>query len=160
VNAKYSSYEKRGDRFQFEKLAKQRDPHAVLVAHLSKNPNAWIGDVTSDDSVYKEWKKVVTSLNYVFTEDVKKLDPDFDSNFTVKRGEHPPLLKAMLRGEVHRETVILLNGILKFAPHWNAKIEDAVVWPQVYFNLKKYSSFLEVDLYKYRDALRGALDIH
>jgi hypothetical protein len=155
VNAGYASFEKRQDRYYFEKLSAKRHPHEILLANLSHDPNMWIGDIVSNEDNFKAWRRTVSSLDYVFSEDTKKLDyDDFDSEFRVQSGDHPPALKKFLQGDITKETLIILNSILKFTPHWNKQIDDTVVWPNIFFNLKKYSSFLNVDLYKYKAILQ------
>jgi hypothetical protein len=161
VNVKYSAFEARQDRYQFEKLSRKRDPHGRMVASLSRDPDRWVGDIIEDEDVYNEVKRTVRSMDYVLREDVKKLDLDrFDSNFTVVNGEHPPLLKQVLRREVCWESFIVMDDVLRFRAHWDREIRDELVWPTLAFRTKKYSSFVSVDRYKYKAVLLGMVNEH
>jgi hypothetical protein len=159
VNIKFSTYDKRSDKYYFEKLSKLENSKEILLSFLSKNPDTWIGDIVDDLSKYKEWKKVISSLEYTFTEDIKKLDySDFESNFRVTNGEYPPLLQLFQKDKIHKETLIILNTLFKFMGHWNKNIDDSLVWPSIYFNLKKYSAFINIDRYKYMELFKRQFD--
>ena len=79
VRANPHSFEKRSDKFQFEKLAKKfknkdKELTPFIVANFTRRNISWIGDLTTDeesDRVYEEWKKVQQSLTYTFKEDMR-----------------------------------------------------------------------------------------
>lgn len=155
VKAKYSNFDKRSDKYFFEKLSKKKYCHEVLLSSLSNDPERWIGDIAEDEESYKKWKKIIKSLEYTFSEDIKKMDfSDLNSNFKVINGEYPKLLELYNQGEIHKETLIILNYIFKFTNHWNNDINDKLIWPKIYFNLRKYSSFLDIDQYKYKELFK------
>lgn len=155
VNIKYSVYDKRHDKFFFEKLSKKNNCHDLLLASISDDPEKWIGDIVDDEESYKKWKKTIQSMEYTFTEDIKKMDfSDLNLNFKVKNGEYPKLLELYNQGDIHKETLIILNYIFKFTKHWNNSIKDTIIWPKIYFNMKKYSSFLNIDEYKYKELFK------
>lgn len=153
--AKYSTYSNRHDKTFFEKLSKKQNCHEILLASLSNDPDMWIGDIVENDEVYKKWKRIQKSMDYIFTEDIKKLDfSDLNSNFVVVNGEYPKLLEMYQHGEIHKETLIILNYIFKFTNNWNKNISDTIVWPKIYLNLKKYSSFMNVNPAKYKELFK------
>lgn len=158
VNAKYSSFEKRNDRYKFEKLSTKTNPHERLLASISAKPDIWIADILDNPEYYNSWKSTQKSLTYTFTSDIKNLSQDFDSNFRVIDGNHPSFLKLYLRKKITRETLLVTNRIINFIPHWKKSIKDDVVWPNIFFNLKKYSGFLEVDLEDMKKILKEEIN--
>jgi hypothetical protein len=153
VKAGRSTFERRNDKFFFVKLAKKKDVQGFLVANMVDNPKNWIGDViTSNDSdkVYTKWLSRQQSLQYIFSNDLHKLDDDFDSNIIVNDHQHPLLLKLCLRKEIQIETLIILNGLCKFFKYWSRSISENVIWPQFKFRCVKYKPFVnyEPDTFK------------
>src|ERR1043165_446489 len=75
VKTSVDSFERRRDKFFFEKLGKKY-PKAQLVnffvANFIRNPYLWIGDFVMDEIAeenYIQWRKRTESLTYQFTED-------------------------------------------------------------------------------------------
>lgn len=153
VKASASAFEKRRDKYQFNKLAKHKDLVNFLTANMVYgNANAWVGDLLGNESsamLYREFLKVRDSLAYVFTQDLEKLDDDVFANFTVVDGQHPPLLKLALRKEIHIETFIILNDFWQFTKKWNSEIIDDVIWPDFFMKCKKYRPFISYDKEKF-----------
>jgi hypothetical protein len=156
VNASSTSFETRKDKYQFYKLSKHKNPLQYLVANFVDGDLKWIGDLFDDKSekLYADWLKRQQSLSYIFEQDLNKLLTDFDDNVIVKNGQHPYLLKQYLRREISIETIIILNDILGFFGHWNKKIEDGVLWPNIYKKLSKYKPFFHYDMFKCRKILK------
>lgn len=144
LNLKPTSFETRTDKYFFEKLAKKKDVIGFLVANFLENSNIWIRDlVTGSESeeVYIAWCKRVESLTYNFTKEIQIID-DLDAWLKVKNGDYPKLLVAFNRGQVSRETLILLNDLLNFLPRWEHQIQDSISWPNTLNTLNKYSEFM------------------
>lgn len=97
------------------------------------------------EGLYKKWQKTNQSLTYIFMSDLEKLNDDLLSSFVVHDGQHPHALRLLLADEIHIETFIILNDIMRFTPSWNRQINDTVVWPQVRQRCKKYHPFLSYD---------------
>lgn len=163
VRAKRASYEKRNDKYFFQKLAKQKDLVQFLVAlFVYGKPEMWVGDIVRNEEseqMYLKWQKVNQSLTYVFKEDLCKLNDNFVSNFLPQDGQHPPLLKMLLRDEIHIETFIILNDVIRFSPMWNKRIKDKFVWPDVRQKCKKYQPFMEYDKEKYKKLVVDHFDV-
>jgi hypothetical protein len=117
VKATPDSFEIRKDKFQFYKLSKKKDSKNYILANiLEKDKNIWVGDLLTNESeyIYLQWQKKIQSLSYHFKQDIKKMNDDFDSNFKVVDGQHPPVLNMYLGGEISLEVLIILNDILDF----------------------------------------------
>lgn len=135
------------DRHIFEELSKLPNAQEVLLAHVSENPSIWIGDVSTKSDIFKQWTKRRSSIQYTFLETIKKFE--FPQDVQVSDGTHPVLLKSYLRKEVTKETMVILNSIIRYAPYWNKNIQENLVWPKINFNLKKFSPFLKFNSTKY-----------
>ena len=42
VSAKKDAFDKRKDKFFFEKLSRNRDPHGIILANLLKSNDIWV----------------------------------------------------------------------------------------------------------------------
>ena len=157
VRANPKSFDMRPDKYQFLKLSKHKDVEHFIIANFVDNKVQWVGDLVSDkaDACYDEWIKRQQSLTYNFTSDLNKLLTLFDKNLIVENGQHPPLLKLYMRKEISIETLIILNDIVGFFPHWNKKIDDSFLWPSVYTKCLKYKPFLHYDMQKYKTILKN-----
>lgn len=163
VKVKRDSFEQRKDKMFFQRLAKHKDLTNFLVAVFAYGKkDMWVGDLVRNEEteqLYQKWQRVRQSITYVFTNDLDKLHYDFKSNFEVVDGQHPHLLKLLLADEIHIETFIILNDLLRFAPSWSRKISDPVIWPQTKQRCKKYHPFIEYDKEKCKKILVDKFDL-
>lgn len=156
VSGSVASFEKRKDRFFFEKLAKHRDPHGLMVANFIDNPKTWIKDIAYSEAAsktYEAWVKRLQSLTYLIVEDAKKLDPDFNSNFKVEDDEHPNILRLYLGGQITLETLVVLCDILGCASYWEKKMEGDPIWEETSLKIKKYRPFVKYNAEKIKKLL-------
>jgi hypothetical protein len=155
VRAKRESFETRKDKYFFHKLSKRKDLTDFLVAlFVYGKKDAWIGDVIRNEEteqLYRKWQKVKESLSYVFMSDLEKFNSDLLSSFVVENGQHPHALKLLLREEIHLETFIIMNDIMRFTSAWNREIEDQIIWPEIRLKCKKYHPFLTYDREKLKN---------
>lgn len=151
-----ASFNQRKDKIFFMKLAKHQDPKHFLVANFVESDNVWIGDLAYNELAqenYTRWTKRIQSLSYLFKEDIKKLKEDFDSNFIVKDGQHPPALRLYLRKEITLETLVILIDVVRCFSHWQKNMQDDIVWKDLSHKLVKYKPFLEYDKTKMKNIL-------
>jgi hypothetical protein len=148
TRASKSTFEKRSDRYFFHKLSKRKDVLEFLVSNFVYNNDGWVGNLiqnTEAEKYYARFLKTKESLTYVYVNDLDKLNDNFDSNFAVVDGQHPILLKLLLRGDIAIETFIILDDLVNFSRKWNRRIEENVIWPQVNLKCKKYKPFITFD---------------
>ena len=102
VNVQQSTFEVRKDKYQFYKLSKHKDPLNYLVCNFVYNDVKWIGDLFSDPykDTYTNWLKYQQSITYNFSNEINKLLTNFNENYIVTNGQHPPLLKLHRTGEI------------------------------------------------------------
>lgn len=156
VSARLSSFESRKDRFFFYKLAKRKDLENFLLANFIDKDVSWVRDLLGNEAeqTYTDWLKRQQSLGYMFQNELDKLGDDLNDNLMVTDGQHPKLFRQFLRNEISIETLVILNDILKFFKHWNDKIEEKIIWNDVYRKCTKYRPFLRFDREVCKKALR------
>ena len=161
VRATVQSFYKRKDRFWFEKVSRQKSDQEVVEFFLSNlisctDPSKlWIGEMMRDgEARYAAWKKRNQSLSYIFREETQSLfeDRKVDDVFDCSKG-HPPVLKKFLSGNISPETMVIYDKIFLFGNDFDKKLDDPV-WETVSKKLKKYSSFLNIDVSRYKNILK------
>lgn len=164
TNASKNTFMTRNDRYSFHKLSKKSDPKGYLISNfIEYGPKIWIGELVNDEkyeNTFKDWLKRKESLSYVFKNDISYLDSySLDKDLTPKNGQYPKLLTLFLEKKISIETLIILNKIFGFFKSWNSKIEDPVLWPEIYNMCVKYSPFMEYDLTKIKKILIQNMEI-
>ena len=163
--ATVQSFYKRKDRFWFEKLARNKDDKEVVDFFVSNfitctDPSKlWIGEMIREgEDRYVAWKKRNQSLSYVFKEEIESIfaDNNFDSMFSMDGSRHPQILKEYLRNNISIETMVILDKILGFRNEFDKKLQDPV-WQTVSMRMKKYSPFLNIDVFHYKKVLKAVV---
>lgn len=148
IKASLHSFENRKDKFFFYKLSKRPDAKEFILANVLENPKVWVGDLfeQKNEDIYKQWVKNQQSLGYMFRNDVSKLNQDDpNKDIIVTDGQHPRLLKLYLHNEITIETLIILNDLIQFFPHWEKKISDTILFPEINKKCRDYQPFLQYD---------------
>lgn len=147
VKADIASFEKRKDKYMFYSLSKKKDPEKYILANMLENPKMWVGDLLSKEAEknYLNYVKVEESLTYCYQQDLKKLDENFNSNFVVKNGQRPLLLKLFNMGEVSIHTMVILDKLVNYIPYWDKKLGDNIIWPDSRMKIEKFKPFLTFD---------------
>ena len=164
--ATMSSFNKRKDKYFFERTSRKYSDEQVLDFLLANFVNAdtpqnlWIGEIiNSGERTYAEWMRRKQSLTYIFKEQSEKLlsENDLERLFSCSKG-HPLVLKKYLGGEIDLETLTILEKIFSFAKDFDKKLQDPV-WETVSLKLQKYSPFLNIgDVFKFKKILRDLVD--
>ena len=159
--ATVQSFYKRKDRFWFEKLARNKDDKEVVDFFVSNfitctDPSKlWIGELIREgEGRYTDWKKRNQSMSYVFKEEMESIlnNENLDSIFEIKNG-HPIILKKYLGGDISIETLVICDRILGFRKDFDSHLQDPV-WETVSMRMKKYSPFLNIDVFRYKKLLK------
>jgi len=79
-----------------------------------------------------------------------------DDVFNCSKG-HPLVLKMFLGGKLSLETFTIYEKIFGFSKDFDKKLLDPV-WETVSLKLKKYSPFLNIDVFNYRKILRSIIN--
>jgi hypothetical protein len=159
------AFEKRRDKFLFHRLArKYRDDEMVsfLVANFVHSDGNWTKSLLEEEAetTFREWKRITESMSKFYLDDLAKICPEpkeFNKLFEVKDGQFPTLLVSFMQKEVTLETMVILNNIFDFIRIWDKKIEDDIIYPKISRKVRKYGSFLNVDVSKYKLLTKKAL---
>ena len=163
--ATIQSFYKRKDRMWFEKISRQKTDQEVVdffVANFvsSSNPESlWIGEIMKEgEDRYQQWQKKVQSLSYIFKEETQQLfeEHKFEEVFNCSKG-HPPVLKKFLSGKISLETLVIYDRIFLFGNKFDKKLLDPV-WETVSLKIKKYTPFLNIDVFQFKRILREIID--
>lgn len=164
TNVTYDSFLKRKDKVFFAKLGSRKEEYLedFLVANFLHDPKIWVGELLSEESEerYKNWKKKQESLTYVFKNEIEFIDgwdaSQFNELFHIEHGEHPKIIRMLLRKEISLETFTLLNSILNFLIRFDKAITDPV-YKEVSKLCKKYQPFLKVEKSKVKTIVKNLL---
>ena len=165
TRASMTSFNKRKDKYWFEKTSRKYNDKEVLdflVSNFvaSDNPqNLWIGEIiSSGERTYAEWMRRQQSLTYLFKEQSNELfsETKLDDALNCSKG-HPPVLKKFLSGKISLETLVIYDKIFLFGKMFDKKLLDPV-WETVSLKIKKYSPFLNTDVFQFKKILREIID--
>jgi len=165
TRASMASFNKRKDKYWFEKTSRKYNDKEVLdflVSNFvaSDNPqNLWIGEIiSSGERTYADWMRRQQSLTYLFKEQSNELfsETKLDDALNCSKG-HPPVLKKFLSGKISLETLVIYDKIFLFGKMFDKKLLDPV-WETVSLKIKKYSPFLNTDVFQFKKILREIID--
>jgi hypothetical protein len=163
--ASLQSFYNRKDRFWFEKISRQKTDQEIIDFFVSNfvscdDPQSlWIGEIIKEgEQNYFNWAKRSQALTYIFKEEITSVFTikNFDQMFEIKNGQHPQILKQHLQKNLSIETLIILDRILSFKKNFDKKLDDPI-WNFVSMKMTKYSSFLHIDIFKFRKILKESL---
>jgi len=164
--ATMASFNKRKDKYWFEKTSRKYSDKEVLDFLLSNfvstnNPeNLWIGEIiNSGERTYAEWMKRQQSLTYLFKEQSNELlyNKKLNEVFDCSNNKHPIVLKKYLGGEISLETLMILEKVFSFRKNFDKKLTDPV-WETVSLKIKKYTPFLNINVFPYKKILRELIN--
>ncbi len=164
--ATMTSFNKRKDKYWFEKTSRKYSDKEVLDFLLSNfvstnNPeNLWIGEIiNSGERTYAEWMKRQQSLTYLFKEQSNELlfNKKLNEVFDCSNNKHPIVLKKYLGGEISLETLMILEKVFSFLKNFDKKLKDPV-WETVSLKIKKYTPFLNINVFPYKKILRELIN--
>ena len=158
------AFQKRRDKFLFHRLArKYRDDEMVpfLVANFVHSDDNWTKSLLEEEAeqTYREWKRRTDSMSKIYTDDLQKIatKDNFNDLFKVEDGQFPKLLVHFMQNDVTLETMVILNNIFDFIKIWDKKISDDIIYPKVSRKIRKYGSFLNVNVDKYKTLTKETL---
>ena len=98
------------------------------------------------------------SLTYLFKEQSNELlsENELETLFNCTKG-HPLILKKFLSGSVSLETLTIFDKVFHFSKNFDKELDDPV-WETVSLKLKKYSPFLNIDMFHYKKILRDIVN--
>ena len=165
TRASLTSFNKRKDKYWFEKTSRKYNDKEVLdflVSNFAASDtpgNLWIGEIiNSGERTYADWMRRQQSLTYLFKEQSSELfsETKLDDALNCSKG-HPPVLKKFLSGKICLETLVIYDKIFLFGNKFDKQLLDPV-WETVSLKIKKYNPFLNIDVFNYRKILRSIVN--
>jgi hypothetical protein len=165
VRASLTSFNKRKDRYFFEKTSRKYEDKEIvdfLVSNFISTSDIngiWIGEMMKEGDVrYTEWKKRTQSLSYIFKEEIESVftSKNFDEMFLIKSNQHPQILKEHLQSNISLETMLILDKIVGYKTNFDKKLDDPV-WKSISMKISKYNPFLNIDVLNYRKILKKVI---
>ena len=165
TRASVTSFNKRKDKYWFEKTSRKYDNKEVvnfLVSNFvsADNPqNLWIGEIiNSGERTYAEWMRRQQSLTYLFKEQSNELlsENKLEDVFNCSKG-HPIILKKFLSGQLSLETLVIYDKIFGFSITFDKKLDDPV-WETLSLKIKKYTPFINTDIFQFKKILRDIIN--
>ena len=162
--ANKNSFEKRNDKFFFEKIARQYKAEELrdfFVANLLEG-KIYVTDLMDDDARdnYIKYISRRQSLTYNYKNDLDKIfrhGPKIA--FEVTDVSYPEIVTLCIKRSVSIETLVIVDDLLGFSKKFNKYLgEDDVVWGKVAMKIGKYKPFLKYDKDKFKSILKEKVD--
>ena len=163
--ATMTSFNRRKDKYFFEKASRKYSDKEIVDFFVSNfvsadNPqNLWIGEIiNSGERTYADWMRRQQSLTYLFKEQSNELFSEIKLNDALSCSKgHPLILKKFLSGKISLETLVIYDKIFLFGKKFDKKLLDPV-WETVSLKIKKYTPFLNIDVFQFKKILREIID--
>ena len=160
TNASVSAFNKRKDRYFFERMSRKKDEDEIKQFFLANfiecdDPERlWIGEIIrSGNDYYSSWLKRFQGLTYLFENESEFITKqNFEDLFSVKGYSHPEILKKYLQKDISIETMVILDTMLNYTKDFNKKMSDPV-WETVGLKIKKYKPFLNINIDRFKEIL-------
>lgn len=151
VSGSRSTFEKRNDRFLFDKLGRRFDTPRELIEYLVSNiayGNKNVVYSSESDEYFDVWQKRKESRTYTFKQQLEYINSFLESSnlkyedlFKIEDNA-PELLKLYVGGHIHLETMVILDDFENFLPQWDSLM---LVWGDQIRILKKIKKFVKYD---------------
>ena len=160
TNASSSAFNKRKDRYFFERMSRKKDEDEIKQFFLANfiecdDPDRlWIGEIIrSGNDYHSSWLKRFQGLTYLFENESEFITKqNFEDLFLVKGYSHPEILKKYLQKDISIETMVILDTMLNYTKDFNKKMSDPV-WETVGLKIKKYKPFLNINIDRFKEIL-------
>jgi len=148
TSAKPQTFWKRKDKYFFAKVGRMFDTPPELINYYAAHfvaDNNWVGDMLSDEQVYRDWQKRTESMGYNFQQDLEKVNVEsFDHLFELGN-QYPKVVEAYLSNDINIESVAILNKLTSFMSRADKTVSDPILWPDVSRKIRKYSLLMNVN---------------
>ena len=163
IRAKEETFNKRKDKHYFERLSRQHKDNEIVdlfVANFATDEdpqNIYMANIIKHgEKTYTSWKKRIQSLAYTFKEESHNLfdNEKVDDVFDCSKG-HPIILKSYLGGKTSLESMVIYDKILGYRVNFDKQISEYdPVWKSVSMKIKKYTPFINIDVFRYKKVLK------
>ena len=148
TSAKPQTFWKRKDKYFFAKIGRMFDTPPELINYYAAHfvaDNNWVGDMLSNEQVYRDWQKRTESMGYNFQQDLEKVNVEsFDQLFELGN-QYPKVVESYLSNDINIESVVILNKLTNFMGRADKTVSDPILWPDVSRKIRKYSLLMNVN---------------
>ena len=160
LRANKESYNKRHDKYFFEKLAREYNAEELkdfFVANLL-NDTHYITEMLDENAKvnYDNYKMRHQSLSYQFKHDLDKVL--LGNPFKLSLDEYPPIILCYLNKTISHETMVVLNDFVPFADKFDKYLSDDIIWSKVSLKLRKYKPFVKYDKVRMKNILKEKIN--
>lgn len=151
VSGTRSTFEKRNDRFLFEKLGRKFSQPRELIEYFVANiayGNKQVIYSSESDEYYETWMKRKESRTYTFKQQLEYIRTHLEVNrlkfedLFNSEGSVPELLKLYVGGHIHLETMVIINEVESFIPKWKSL---EFLWGDQLRIINKIKNFVKYD---------------
>jgi hypothetical protein len=148
------SFQKRKDKGMFVYLSHHHPkPFDFLLAHLSHNPNKWIGEIIKDKDLYMDYQRRNEALSYLFEQEVNVLPEPRNTIFDVPFGGHPILMRYYLAKRVSLQSACLMLKLSGQGEAWRQAAEGDILFNDVTIRLVRFAPFMKFNKEKIHQIL-------
>jgi hypothetical protein len=163
TNASVSAFNKRNDRYFFEKLSRQKNDGEIKEFFLASfiectdSQKLWIREIINcGNTYYNTWKSRADSLTYTFKENINTLldeNCNLDDVMFCECGKHSKLIKLHSINKVSIETMVILDHILHYVKNYDRILNDPI-WKFYSMRIRKYRPFMQIESDTYKIILK------
>jgi hypothetical protein len=151
VHGSRVTFDKRNDRFLFEKIGRKFNQPRELIEYFVSNVaygNTNVIYSTESDEQYDTWIKRKESRTYTFKQQLEFIKNylednqlSFENLFDIHNNV-PELLKLYVGGHIHLETMVMIDDMENFLPKWKSLV---MLWGDQLRILNKIKKFVKYD---------------
>lgn len=135
------SFAGRRDVGRFEKLAQHPDPSGLMLAVLSRDPQAWVGSIVSGEDAeedYAEYVASTQSFSYAAPQQLDRLDAD--TLYDAMRGDPPIAFSALMTRKMTLEVAATVESVAPYACEWVSNADPLV--SRLGTRIQRYAPFM------------------
>lgn len=170
IRVQQNSFEKRKDKYFFEKIQKCFDifeQQKIFMVNLLANQDQWIGDMLNQDSImfYRKYMSRFNDLSILFKEDLQNLilfckskGRMFKSLFLIEDNKEPMIFKLLQNDSIQYETFILLDSYFNII----GMLDESknFIWDQYSVRIKAYKNLFVIDKLEVIKILKESLKLY
>lgn len=170
IRVQQNSFEKRKDKYFFEKIQKGFDifeQQKIFMVNLLANQDQWIGDMLSQDQImfYRKYMSRFNDLSILFKEDLQNLilfckskGRMFKSLFLIEDNKEPMIFKLLQNDSIQYETFILLDSYFNIIEMLDES--KNFIWDQYSVRIKAYKNLFVIDKLEVIKILKESLKLY
>lgn len=147
VLAKRETFEKRNDKYLFEKMAtKKKTPRNMVdfcVANFAHYNLQMMYDQSGAETIHKKWINNKEKITYLFKQDCDRIAKNSENTdpFDATSGMSV-LMNLYVNGDVSIESMSILNDFDSYLDRWG---NIGFIWTDQFRTIKKLSRFVKYD---------------